>query len=339
VIPIPLTVVASPLQAGGHAHDGAAMDHWSEWHFDPLVLLVLGALTVAYALAWRRLRLRGGRQYATIPRGIAFLCGINTLALALVSPLHHLGMDYLLSAHMVQHMMVGDIAPLLLCLGVYGPMRFFVVPRPILRWAGGPGMRPVIRQLGRPQVVFWAWVTATAVWYVPSVYTTTLDNALLHYLMWSTIFITGVAVWSHILAMVPGMRMTNAKRAGYAVGLLFAGMIVSEFLFLNDPLYQVYVDQPDRLFDLTPEADQIRASLLMTAEQMITLLMAATLIMWNHVDGAAADRAELDGAPAEEPPPNEHHEPTPDLDDGHQVGERPRRREAPAVGGAVDPLP
>ena len=78
--------------------------------------------------------------------------------------------------------------------------------------------------------------------------------------------------------------MSHAKRAGYAVGLLFAGMVVSEFLFLNDPLYPVYVDQPDRLFGLTPEADQIRASLIMTAEQMITLLMAATLIMWSHVD-------------------------------------------------------
>ncbi len=305
MISIPLTAVASPLQAGGHAHGGAAdMDHWAEWNVDPFVLLLLGALTLAYALAWRRLRLRGGREWATVPRGIAFLVGINTLVLALISPLHHLGMDYLLSAHMIQHMMVGDIAPLLMCLGVYGPMRFFVVPKPILRWAGGARMRPVIRQLGRPQVAFWAWVVATAVWYLPSLYVTTLQNTALHYLMWFSIFITGVAVWSHILAMVPGMRMTNAKRAGYAVALLFAGMIVSEFLFLNDPLYQVYVDQSDRIFDLTPEADQIRASLLMTAEQMITLLMAATLIMWNHVDGAVADRVADDQAALAEPPPD-----------------------------------
>ena len=301
MILLPAAVGASPVLEAGHAHGGAGMDHWSEWHFDPLVLLVLGALTVAYAIGWRRLRTRGGREWATIPRAIAFLCGINTLVLALVSPLHHLGMDYLLSAHMVQHMMVGDIGPILLCLGVYGPMRFFVIPQPILRWAGSRGMRPVIRQLGRPQVAFWAWVAATGVWYIPAIYVHTLENTLLHYVMWFTIFITGVAVWSHILAMVPGMRMSNAKRAGYAVGLLFAGMIVSEFLFLNDPLYDVYVNQPDRLFDLTPEADQIRASLLMTAEQMITLIMAATLIMWNHMDSAAADYAAEQRA-AQEPP-------------------------------------
>ena len=79
-------------------------------------------------------------------------------------------------------------------------------------------------------------------------------------------------------------------------------MLVSEFLFLNDPLYDVYVNQPDRLFDLSPEADQIRASLIMTGEQMITLLMAATLIMWNHVDGAVAERADDDAAAWPEPP-------------------------------------
>ena len=297
-----MSAVAFPLQAGGHVHGGSAMDHWTEWHFDPLVLLLLAALTVAYAVGWRRLRLRGGREYATIPRGIAFLAGINTLVLALVSPLHHLGMDYLLSAHMVQHVMVGDIAPILLCLGVYGPMRFFVIPRPVLRWVGRPSMRPLLRTLGRPRTAFIAWTLATAVWYIPAVYLAALDSTALHYLMWFTIFITGVAVWSHILAMVPHMRMSHATRAGYAVGLLFTGMIVSEFLFLNDPLYQIYVDQPDRLFDLTPEADQIRASLLMTAEQMITLLMAATLIMWNHVDTAAADRAAQDEAAAAPPP-------------------------------------
>lgn len=302
MISIPLTAVALPLQASGHAHSGEAMDHWTEWHFDPWVLLFCGALTYAYALGWRRLRRRGGREWATIPRAVAFLVGVNAIVLALVSPLHHLGMDYLLSAHMVQHMLVGDVAPLLMCLGVYGPMRFFVIPQPMLKWAAGPTMRPVIRFLGRPQVAFWAWCVATGIWYIPSFYNAALDNAAIHYVMWISIFITGVAIWSHILAMVPHMRMSHAKRAGYAVAILFAGMLVSEFLFLNQPLYDVYVNQPDRLFDLSPEADQIRASLIMTGEQMITLLMAATLIMWNHVDSAVAERAADDAAALGDPP-------------------------------------
>ena len=299
----PVAAVASPLATGGHVHGGSAMDHWSEWHFDPLVLLVLAAVTLAYGVGWWRLRTRTGREYATIPRAVSFLAGINTLVLALISPLHHLGMHYLLAAHMWQHMMVGDIAPILMVLGVSGPMRFFFIPKPVLRRLGRPALRPALRVLGRPLTAFIAWTIATAVWYIPTAYNLALDDSLVHYAMWLTIFVTGVAVWSHIVGIVPHMRMSNAKRAGYAVALLFTGMIVSEFLFLNDPLYQVYVDQPDRLFGLTPEADQIRASLTMTAEQMITLLMAATLLMWNHVNTAVADRAADDDAASPPPTP------------------------------------
>ena len=75
------------------------------------------------------------------------------------------------------------------------------------------------------------------------------------------------------------MRMSHARRAGYAVGLLGVGMVLSEVLFLADPLYGTYIDQPDRLFGLSPAADQIRASLIMSGEQGITILLAATLLM------------------------------------------------------------
>ena len=205
MISIPLTAVALPLQADGHAHGGeAGMDHWAEWNFDPCVLLLLRRAHPGLRARLAAPAPRGGSAYATVPRGIAFLVGINTIVLALVTPLHHLGMDYLLSAHMIQHMMVGDIAPLLLCLGVWGPMRFFVVPKPILRWAGGPEdaagdppARAARRWPSGPGCV------ATGVWYVASLYVAALENTALHYLMWFTIFITGVAVWSHILAMVP----------------------------------------------------------------------------------------------------------------------------------------
>ena len=277
---------------GGHVHGdmGEATDPWTQLNPDPFLLLLLGGLAVAYGVGWRRLRRRGGRDWATIPRAICFMLGVATLALALVSPLHHVGMHYLLSAHMVQHMLVGDIAPILLCLGMCTPMRFFLIPRPILRRAARPGVRPIMSVIGRPRTAFAAWLLATAAWYVPVLYTAALEHPALHALMWLTIFVAGVGVWSHILAMMPRMEMSHARRAAYAIGLLFAGMVVSEFLFLNDPLYPMYVDQPQRLLGLSPKADQVRASLLMTAEQMITLVMAATLIMWNHVDRVVALR-------------------------------------------------
>ena len=70
-------------------------------------------------------------------------------------------------------------------------------------------------------------------------------------------------------------------------------MVVSEVLFLRDPLYAVYTEQPDRLLGLTPDADQMRAALIMASEQMLTLLTAAGLLLWAHVDRAAEVREGL----------------------------------------------
>jgi hypothetical protein len=59
-------------------------------------------------------------------------------------------------------------------------------------------------------------------------------------------------------------------------------------------MYDVYINQPERVFGMSPEADQIRASLLMMSVHMITLITAATLLMWSHMDRAVAER---DGVP------------------------------------------
>jgi len=65
------------------------------------------------------------------------------------------------------------------------------------------------------------------------------------------------------------------------------GMVVSQAIFLADPLYDVYVNQPERLFGLTPKGDQVRASMLMTADQILTLGTAAGVLLWTHVERAA----------------------------------------------------
>lgn len=289
-----MTFPLLPLAAGGHPlHVHGSTGHWSVWSVDPLVLLAAGAVVLLYALGWLRLRRRGRPDLAGVPRAACFALGIDILVVALISPLNHVGHEYLLSAHMTQHMLIGDVAPLLLVLGVSGPLSLFVIPRPALRALARPRPRAVLRLLGRPWVAFAAWSAVTAGWYVPAAYDFALGSTWGHYVMQLSIIATGLGVWAHIVGTVPHMRMSHARRAGYAVGLLAVGMIVSEVLFLRDPLYSVYVDQPDRLFGLSPAADQIRASLIMTAEQMITLLMAATLLMWTHVDRAVAERDEV----------------------------------------------
>jgi putative membrane protein len=259
--------------------------HWGMWPEDPLLVpLVLAAPLLLYILGWWRHRDRGRGDAL---RALAFLAGIDVLVLALGSPLHHVAAEYLLSAHMVQHVLVGDVAPLLLVLGVSGGLTA-MVPERLLRLAGPPW------------AAFALWAAATAGWYVPGVFERALADPWLHAAMQATVLLAGLAAWAHIVGIAP-RRASVAGRAAFALGLMAAGMAVSEWLFLSGPLYDVYIDQPERLLGLTPTADQTKAALIMGSEGMITMVTAAALLMWAHVDRAVAERDMTESAPCAPP--------------------------------------
>src|SRR5262249_12347589 len=83
--------------------------------------LVLGAVAAAlYAQAYVRLRRRTGAAHARPVLAALFAAGLLLSVLALVSPLDAIGEDQLLSAHMLQHLLLGDLGPLLIVLGLVG---------------------------------------------------------------------------------------------------------------------------------------------------------------------------------------------------------------------------
>lgn len=288
---------ALALQTGAHAaHLG---DPWTVWSVNPLVTLALALVTFLYLVGWWRLWGRAPLDLRNVAQALSFLLGINILNLALTSPLDHVAHHYLLSMHMVQHVLIGDVAPILLTLGVVGPLAAAVIPPPLRRAARRPPVRAVLRVVLRPWFAFVAWSVVTCGWYIPAAYAFALDDPWGHVAMQTSIILTGLGVWAHIIGTVPGLRMSHARRAGYALGLLGVGMVLSEVLFLADPLYSAYIDQPQRLFGLSPTADQVRAALVMGSEQIITILLAATLLMWTHVDRVAAEMEAGAKAPPE----------------------------------------
>lgn len=266
----------------------SATGHWQTWPTEPLTLpLVLAIPLVAYGLGWWGLWRAGRAGPRPVLRLAAFALGVDVLVVALVSPLHHVADDYLLSAHMVQHMLIGDVAPLLLVLGVSGGLTA-MVPAAALRLAG------------RPRTAFLGWVAVTGGWYVPPLYELALSDPVVHVTMQASIVWAGLAAWSHIAGIVP-RPMSHARRAGFATGLMGCGLVVSETLFLSGPLYPRYADQPERLLGLTPVADQTKAALIMGSEGMITMVTAAALLMWVHVDRAVAERDVRESPPCAPP--------------------------------------
>lgn len=251
-----------------------------------------------YVAGWRRLRSRGRPDLAHAGRLALFAAGVGVVVLALVSPLDPIGEEYLLSGHMAQHLLLGDVGPVLIVLGLAGPLALFAVPRPVLRTVGRRRpLRAAARWVTRPAVAVTFWIAVMVGWHLPVAFEYALTHRWAHDLEHATMFLAGMLVWLTILGAVPRHRLSPGRRAGIAVGLLAAGMVVSQAIFLSPPLYDVYIDQPERLFGLSPTADQVRAAMMMTTEQILTLGTAAGLLLWSHVDRAAdAARAEIAAA-------------------------------------------
>ena len=126
----------------------------TDWTFDPLQLAPVVLAGFAYAMRARTLRGRG----TPMPRWrvALFATGIALLVLAYASPIASLGEAELFSLHMLQHVVIGDLAPLCLLGGLNGPML-----RPLLAF------RPVerLRVLANPLVALPIWAANLYVWH------------------------------------------------------------------------------------------------------------------------------------------------------------------------------
>ena len=269
-----------------------------DWEPAPLVLLAAGLALVLFGNALIRLRRRGRAADAGLGRAIVFVAGVAIATLALVSPLDRAGEEYLLSAHMLQHVMIGDAAPALLVLAVRGPLCVFLLPRDVLRaLARLRWMRGLLSLLLRPAVSFGLWVLAFGAWHVPAAYDAALDHPLLHELEHASFVLAGLLVWTQLIDPSRHGRLSVGQRAAYAVALFAAGQVLADVLVFSDPLYPVYSEQPERLLGLSPAADQIRAGLLMMAEQIVALGTCAALLLWMHVERVGADAPSRETAP------------------------------------------
>src|SRR6478752_6667654 len=101
--------------------------------------------------------------------------------LPLVSPLDHLGDEELLSAHMLQHVLIGDAAPALLLVAVRGPLLFFLLPPFLLRpLASFRPLRALLSALLIPLVSLGLWAVTIYAWHIPRFYDYAAAHQLVH---------------------------------------------------------------------------------------------------------------------------------------------------------------
>jgi cytochrome c oxidase assembly factor CtaG len=231
---------------------------WSSWTIDPALIAVLLAAAWLYSRGFARAqRLAGGRGPG-VSHWLPYGLGLLVLGLALCSPLDAIGDGYLLSAHMGQHLLLSDVAPALLVLGLRAPILPLGLPRGGLRLIapGGRGGRAVAT-LTSPFVALPLWAAATWLWAIPAVFDYSAGQPFVHALEHATLFYTGLAMWWLIIDPLPSARREpGARRLAYLgfTRLASAGVCLP-LTFMSATAYARYVAAP-RAYGISAITDQ-----------------------------------------------------------------------------------
>src|SRR5277367_1967642 len=158
----------------------AVFDEWS-----PPIFLIGTLIVVAlvYARGWFAIRKTRAPQFPAWRLG-CFLLGLAVIALAIASPLDGFA-DALLSAHMVEHLLLMSFAPPLLLLGYPVVPLLRGLPRGVVVWIVGPLIRwRMLRRFGHllvvPLVAWLAMNLAFLGWHVPAAYDFALEHEHWH---------------------------------------------------------------------------------------------------------------------------------------------------------------
>ena len=252
----------------------------ASWETPPAVLIAAVLAVALFAQAFVRLR-RRRPDHAPWTRTLLFGAGLALSVLPLVSPLDEAGDERLLSAHMLQHVLIGDAAIALLVVAVRGPLVFFLLPPGVLRpLAALRPLRALLSLLLRPLVSLGLWAVAIVVWHVPRIYDYAAAHRLVHDLQHLSFVAAGLLAWTQLVDPARHGRLLRPQRIFFALGMLaFAQPIVDVLLFSSSPKYGRYAHPADRLFGLSPLTDQRLAGVVMMTEQLLTLGICVALLL------------------------------------------------------------
>jgi putative membrane protein len=232
---------------------------WGSWSFQPVVVLALLAAAVVYARVYRRAAARSSTSSAPgAGYWVPYAAGLLVIAVALLSPLDPIGDRYLLSAHMMQHVLLSDIAPALLILGLRAPILPLGLSREALL-AVAPGGRSgrVLARLTSPWLAIPLWVIATWVWAIPAVFDFAAQHQVVHALEHATLFYTGLAMWWLIIDPLPRARLRpNGQRlALLGFTRVASAAVCLPLTWLATTEYPLYASAP-RAYGLSAINDQ-----------------------------------------------------------------------------------
>jgi putative membrane protein len=229
-------------------------------------------------------------------RQICFASGLLTIGLALFSPVGHIA-DELVLMHMVEHLMLGDIAALLLVLGLTGPLMQPLLGLPLLKH---------LQVLVNPLVAFPLWAIDLYFWHIPAIYDAAYGGAAVHALEHTLFIFTGCLMWMALLGPLPRPAwFTNGWKLGYAIAVRFTGVVLGNVLMWSGTVFYSGYSRGEAHWNISPLTDQSTAGVIMMIEgTLVTLGIFAWLFFRTAEEGSERQRlielAQARGIPLDE---------------------------------------
>ncbi|MBS1679864.1 MAG: cytochrome c oxidase assembly protein [Actinobacteria bacterium] len=223
--------------------------------FGPLELLPMLIAAALYARRATTLAARG--RPVPLWRQICFAAGLLTIALALITPLSDLA-DELVIAHMIEHLAIGDIATLLIVLGLTGPL---LQPILAIRFFDR------LRFLCHPLVAMPIWAINMFFWHAPPLYDAAYGTSVVHFVEHGTFIVTGILLWMPVFGPLPMPTwFTAGWKVVYVIVMRLIATVLGNILMWDGQvLYDVY-EKGQARHHIDAVTDQSIAGVVMMVE-------------------------------------------------------------------------
>jgi putative membrane protein len=254
-----------------HGHYAAIESFWVS------AALILAALV--YLRGWVRIR---RHQHDNVKgwRAASFLFGLLFIWIAMASPLAALDHE-MLTAHMVQHLLLMTLAPPLILLGmprkplVHGPLRRHL--EAIGRLLRSAPMQQIGTVPTHPALCWFAAAGTLVVWHIPSVFMLGLRSQMWHGIEQASFLVTGLLFWRPVVQ--PWPHISKWPESSMLLYLFLATLpcdILSGFLvFCDRVVYPVFLSSPHSFGLFALEDQQCAGALMWTCVTVVYLIAAA----------------------------------------------------------------
>jgi putative membrane protein len=181
--------------------------------------------------------------------------GVVLLWFASDWPMHDIAEEYLFSVHMTQHMLLTFAVP---------PVFLLATPEWLARLVLGHGrVKRAFYKIARPVPAAVAFNALQLLTHWPGVVNTSVENALVHYVVHAALVSTAFLLWIPVCGPLPELRISYPAQMLYLFVTSIVPTVPAAWLtFAEGSVYSAY-DIPQRLGDISVTTDQQAAGLIM----------------------------------------------------------------------------